>query len=496
MEHSFRTVIEGAPDGVLISRDGAILYVNASAARMLGFGTPAPLLGRSLAEFLTPDDARAMRDRIRVLQETGKPLPPREYPAIRADGTILRAEITSLPFVWEGQPAMLAFARDVTERVQVREQLARTDRLVALGTLAAGVAHEINNPVASMSLAAEAVERILLRALSDEDSRNQALALLSEIRHGSERVTGIVRDLRAFARTDEALPQPVMLGPILAAVARVTTHALQPVARLRTDYADVPPVVGNPGRLEQVLVNLLLNAAQAFPQAKPENEVLIRAALAGERVMVEVRDNGVGIPPEHLKRIFDPFFTTKPVGVGTGLGLFISHAIVSQLGGELQAESELGRGTTMRMLLEPATASPIRPEIPAPRPSVPPARILIIDDDRSLLFTLKFTLQERHMVTTASSGEEALGLLTVPSADYDLVLCDLMMSPLSGMDVHERLRAIRPDIADRMVFMTGGAFTERAAGFLASVENPRLEKPFLSTAVEALLPKQWSYSEQ
>ncbi|MFO0670031.1 MAG: ATP-binding protein [Polyangiaceae bacterium] len=239
--------------------------------------------------------------------------------------------------------------------------------------------------------------------------------------------------------------------------------------------------------LEQVFVILLLNAAQAMPNGDVEaNVIALDVGRDGDMVeRVTVRDNGRGIAADHLRRIFDPFFTTKPAGEGTGLGLAITHTIVTQLGGTIPVASEVGKGTGFRVRL-PVAVAPARSVTPFPRRAVRRARILIVDDEPTLVRTLVTLLSEEHDVVGATSGADALGILMADQT-FDLVLCDLMMPYVTGMDLYERLAKERPGLEKRLAFMTGGAFTARARDFLRDVTNPRVDKPFSPAMVTDIL---------
>ncbi|MBI2393194.1 MAG: PAS domain S-box protein [Deltaproteobacteria bacterium] len=487
-EARFRNLIEGAPDGVVISRDGTILYANGAAARMLGHDAPSTLVGDSLARYLEPADVQVMRARIMETIRTRRPLPPREYRARRRDGTTVVAEITSLPIEFEGGPAIVALVRDVTERAALHAQLARADRLASLGTLSAGVAHEINNPLAFVSLGIEALIHALADAPLAPSKRSAVANLIDDIRKGTDRVAAIVRDLRVFAHFGDDTPGSVDLPNVLAAAARMAAHEIKPRARLSRDVGPLPRVRGNAQLLEQVFVNLLVNAAQAMPERKPDGEIAIHAAADGaDHVAVEVRDNGPGIPPEIVSRVFDPFFTTKPPGVGTGLGLAVCHGIVAQFGGSIALESRLGEGTTVRVRLlvsdGVATRPPDRSE---PERGEVRARIFLIDDEPAIARGLRMALGRRHDVTVTCDPAEALEVL-LGGATFDVILCDLTMPGITGADIHERLAASRPEVLDRMVFMTGGAFTPRLRAFLEAVPNRTLEKPFSVASLEEIV---------
>jgi UPF0271 protein len=258
-----------------------------------------------------------------------------------------------------------------------------------------------------------------------------------------------------------------------------------------TSFESVRPVWANDARLEQVVLNLLLNAAQAMSEKHAEqNEFRVSVRSDGEgRAVLEVSDNGEGISPEVLPRIFDPFFTTKPNGVGTGLGLSICHGIVATLGGQVTVHSEPGEGTTFRVALPtndaPETPGPSRTSDVPTAPSARRARVLVVDDEVPIANTLQELLATEHDVVAVTSGREALDAVRT-NPPFDFVLCDLMMPGMSGIDLYDRLREARPGLERRIVFMTGGAFTARAAEFLASVDNRRIEKPFSLKLVERI----------
>jgi CheY-like chemotaxis protein len=302
----------------------------------------------------------------------------------------------------------------------------------------------------------------------------------------------IVRDLRTFTRgADEDRRVHVDVRRVLDASINLAWNEIRHRARLVKEYGDIPPVMANEARLGQVFLNLLVNAAQALPEGGAEENVIrvVTFAVEGD-VCVEVRDTGAGVAREHLGRIFDPFFTTKPVGVGTGLGLWICQGIVSSLGGQISAENTPGGGAVFRVLLPAATGpadehSPIRRPSPPP-PTAPRLRVLIVDDEVAIGRTLAIGLADDFEVATAESGRQALELLGAEDR-FDVVLCDLMMPEVSGMEVYERVAERWPRLATRFVFVTGGAFTERARAFVERVGAPVLEKPFELASLSALL---------
>jgi CheY-like chemotaxis protein/two-component sensor histidine kinase len=307
--------------------------------------------------------------------------------------------------------------------------------------------------------------------------------------HGAERVATIVRDLRTFARGDDSARGPVDLRDVAEAAINIAGNTLNQKARVVRDYADTPLVEGNANRLEQVFLNLLLNAAQAMPNGAPAtDEIRVRLYRRGNAAIAEIEDTGEGIPEALMARIFEPFFTTKPVGVGTGLGLPICRSIVSAHGGTLDVTSEVGHGTTFRVTL-PASQLPEpiarHSSSRAPVSEAPRGRVLVVDDEAAVGNTLKLVLQGEHDILLATSGDEALRLLA--NQGVDAILCDLMMPGMTGMELHEAIRSVHPGLETRMIFMTGGTVLPHTETFLARVNNPLLEKPFDITLVRRLL---------
>jgi CheY-like chemotaxis protein len=251
------------------------------------------------------------------------------------------------------------------------------------------------------------------------------------------------------------------------------------------DLKPVPPAGGDGTRLGQVFLNLLINAAQAIPVGNAAgNSIRVSTALdADDKIVVSIADTGTGMSPETIKRIFDPFFTTKPVGSGTGLGLSICHGIVQSLGGDIAVESSLGIGSVFRVLLPRGKAAPeVRPTAPKTAESGRWGRILVVDDDAMLRRAMNRMLGFRHSVRLAANAREALDALTA-DANFDIVLCDVMMPDISGIELFERIGRQWPELTPRVAFLTGAGCTPSVADFLASVDNPRLTKPFNANAL-------------
>jgi PAS domain S-box-containing protein len=481
-ESAFRKMVEGAPDGVVISRDGVVLYANPVAVRMLGYDSPAELVGGSMARFLEPESLAVMRRRIERMRATGSSPTPREYPAKCRDGTVINVEISSIFIDYEGKPAVLAFARDVTERGRLRAQLAHADRLAALGIMAAGVAHEINNPLQYVMLAVDLLER-----RSGAGSDGELGGLVSNIRTGMQRVAAIVRDLRTYGQYEDEPVAPVEIDAVIDSAERIVAHELRSRVRVTKDCAGMPAVLGAYTRLEQVFVNILLNAAHAMAEDRSDGEIAITAQAGKREVVVEVTDNGGGISPELLPRIFEPFFTTKPRTSGSGLGLSICRDIVTRLGGEITATSQLGRGTTMRIVLPRASdAGTDLSTSPPPAVTAGRRRILVIDDEPLIVSMVADVLKEKHDVIGETNPERGLGRI-LNDAGFDMVMCDLMMPGLSGMEIYAQVARDRPGFEKCFVFVAAGAYTVQAQAFLAGVPNARLIKPLSASQIHSLV---------
>jgi two-component system cell cycle sensor histidine kinase/response regulator CckA len=487
-EERFRTVVHGAPDGVAILRGPIILYLNPRAARLLGLAAPEDGYGRPITEFLHPEDGALAGQRIGDLIRSGKPLEnAHEYRSRSRDGRELVVEISSILIDFDGGRAVLAFARDVTERKAMQTRLAQADRLAALGMLSAGVAHEINNPLAYVLLNLELMSREI--AKGGEVDRAALLARLREARHGGERVATIVRDLKTFAREDQGVRWPVQLDAVLDAALNVVGSQIAQRGRVVRQYGSIPVVEGIAARLEQVFVNLLTNAVQALPEGEPErHEVTITTRDDPDHVFVSVRDTGIGMSEDIKRRIFDPFFTTKPAGVGTGLGLPICQGIVTAHGGTLEVTSAPGAGSTFTVKLRRFTGT-IGEDAPATTmPKSTRGRLLIVDDDLAVGRTLRLALQDDHEITVVSSGADALSALRAAAdvAPYDAILCDLLMPGMTGTELFAIVRLELPELAKRFIFMSGGYFAHGEAP-TATGAQPVLEKPFNLEQVRKVL---------
>jgi two-component system cell cycle sensor histidine kinase/response regulator CckA len=466
-QERFARLVAGAPI-VLSAFDtkGLVTFVEGHGLEALGLPKEA-YLGKSMLDSYGPEVAERARRALAgesvaySLEFQGRAYEAKLTPQRNERGAVIGAIGVSL---------------DVTERRRAEGKLAQAERLASLGMLAAGVAHEVNNPLAYVIGNLD----VVARELDSESVDIRSLrALVRDAREGAGRVRAIVRDLKTFSRAGEPHPKKLdVRGPLEAAIA-MARNEMRHRARVVVDLAAAPPVLADEGRLAELFLNVLMNAAQAIePGASERNEIAVVMRAADDRVVVEVRDTGHGIAPEVLPRIFDPFFTTKPAGVGTGLGLSLCHAIATDLGGTIAAESEVGRGTVLRVSL-PA----VHGEDDARNAVVPMSapgrrgRVLVIDDETPIGHMVTLLLSDEHDVEYEPRAADALARLQCGER-YDAILCDVMMPEMSGIELHERVRSFAPEQAKSFVFVTGGAFTEGARDFLATMPNLVLDKPF------------------
>ncbi|MCB9588001.1 MAG: response regulator [Polyangiaceae bacterium] len=389
-----------------------------------------------------------------------------------------------------GTRGCVVLVRDITELRDIQQQLNLSERMASVGVMAAGVAHEVNNPLTFVIANLDHA----LQSLSDGDAASameDALEALREAKAGAERVSHIVRDLRTLAN-----PQPEVrkscdinqaVDTALTMTANETRHRAQVVRRRE----DLPLLRAECSRIVQVFVNLLLNAAQAIePGNAKENRIEIATRCTGSWIEVEICDTGAGIEARDLRKLFDPFFSTKQSAGGLGLGLSICRKIIDEHGGNIRVTSVPGAGTCVIVQLPESLSQPARVLTPEP-PRVASAerrQILIIDDEPEVGRAMRRGLAQLHDVTLAQTGMQGLELMG--AGDFDLVLCDLMMPEMSGMEVMKRVQAQLPKYTERLVFMTGGAFSEAGIRFLEELNSGHLDKPFDQRELRAFVARQ------
>lgn len=493
-EASFRALIECSPDCIFVHRRGKIVYANGAAAALLGWPDPGALIGRDAVELAHADDRATVRARVRAIASEATTTPFAEIRLVRHDGTAVACSIGAVHLRFEGQPSIAVIARDLSDLRQAQAHLAENDRLAALGVLAAGVGHEINNPLTYVLLRLDAIDLVQQRLATARDGASALIADLAThveaAREGARRVRDIVADLRTLSSQREEARVPVDVRKPLQIALGIVGHALKRRARLELVLPPVPPVLASEERLAQVFLNLLLNAAHALPDdGAPNGLVRVEASEALGRVVVAITDSGRGIPREHLPRLFEPFFTTKAPGEGSGLGLAVSHRLVTSIGGTLTVESTEGQGSTFFVSLPiTLTRVPTR-EAKGPRAEAPTtrARVLVVDDEPAIAKAVLGAVGDRVDVEACLGVEEARRMLA--EATYDLVLCDVLLPSEDGFALLDWIEREQPSLAARVVMTSGGHLHARARSFAA--ENPRrwLDKPFDLATLEEIVTR-------
>jgi two-component system NtrC family sensor kinase len=483
---AFTALFDKLEEGVYIGLVGpASTTLAANPHLRLMFGLPADTPG----ELVKPLDAdRFVDDQARqeFLQQLARDGQVQGYllRLRRADGTSMWTEVTA-----RGEPVrpeslrVEALLRDVTNRKKLQDQardlyhqLSQAEKMAALGQTISGVAHELNNPLATILACAE---RLAGRRLDDQTRRD-----VDAIHNAADRAARIVRSLQTFARKRHTTRARVDLNQVVqdTIALRAFEQRAANIAIIQALAAGLPPVFADPHQIQQVLLNLIVNAEQAMIDAHGRGSLVFRSWHDADRecVVLEVADDGPGIPKDVETRIFDPFFTTKTVGKGTGLGLTVAYAIVQEHGGRLVMGPRRERGASFHLEL-PVGGSNVRaPEAPALQdlPAVPQGtRALVIEDEQALGEAVAAALgDEGFTVDRAEDGEAALA--RVASKRYDVIICDLKMPRVDGVAFFRMISAKYPDMARRVVFMTGDVAGTEAGRFLDESGCRWIPKPF------------------
>lgn len=384
------------------------------------------------------------------------------------------------------------------DREQLEARRKEAERLRSLGALAAGIAHQVNNPLAfvlgSLELAQQQANDLGARLTGPDAFSMVGLnQVLARAQRGAERIASIVRGISMFAMADTEEVVAIDLNEVVESAIQVASNELRHSARLERDYSSLPSVRGNPARLGQVFLDLLLNAVRAIGEGSQREHVIRVSTSAGpgRTAIVTISDTGRGLTPALKSRIFDAFFSTKSSGTGMSFGLYASREIVESMGGTIEVESDVYQGSLYRVTL-PGGGAALRSRSAAIGTSRKRPAVLVIDDEPIMCDLTAALLGDLYEVASFTDARAALA--SIIEGSFDVILCDLMMPGLNGIDLYERIEAARPELAQRVVFMTGGAFTERARDFLATTRRPQVRKPFrreeLTDVIEAqLAPK-------
>ncbi|HEY0022238.1 MAG TPA: response regulator [Longimicrobium sp.] len=490
--HLLASALEGLDEqGVsIVTAEGEWVFSNRTHGRLLGYDAgadPAP----TVDAFLPDDDARReFEHMLATVRNTGS-WSGRVRRRRLSDGAIIVLDTFAGGVEEQGRTLFFTIIQDASEAIAHERHLRRAERLAGIGTLVAGVAHELNNPLSAVLGFAQ----MLLLDARTESERDDLRTIIRE----AERMANIVSDLRAVARDTQeetGTREPIDLNDVVRHVLKTRAYSLT-TRNVETseDLADGLPIVSaDRGQLEQVLLNLVVNAEQAMDESGGDRRLAVRTRPAPMGVSVEIIDTGTGIPAHHLDRIFDPFFTTKAPGHGTGLGLSLVHSIVTEHGGEIRVDSEAGRGTTFRIDLPGSTAAPAPVPGPAPERTdeLPgsPLRVLVVDDEDAVRRVLVRILRRRgHHADEAAEGGQALQVLESDERGYDVIVSDLRMPGLDGEELLKRLQARGEGLERRVLFLTGDIASAQAARTLAEARVPALAKPVSAAEFLAAVEK-------
>ena len=479
---------------VAIDEAGQVIEFNPAAEETFGYKR-ADVMGRSMSELIVPPALRRRHtegfERYLRTGQTSVLGRRVELQGMRADGSIFPVELTISEVRLPHRRLFTAYLRDLTAaheaRVEIerqREALHQSEKLAALGSLLAGVAHELNNPLSIL----------IGNALMLHDEAKGGSPALAEraqrIQAAAERCGRIVRSFLAMARQRKTLPRSVEVEFLISSALQLLAYGLR-VASIEIEQkipAGLPPVFCDPDQMTQVLTNLLLNAQQAVEGEPPPRRVCLSAAADGDAIVIEVADNGPGIPTQLRSRVFDPFFTTKPVGAGTGIGLAVSRGIVEAHGGSLTlAAPDRGATFLLRLPLQHANgASPDNGASPSATPVHTGHTALIIDDEVDVGLILSEMLTALGMrCDVVTSGEAAIERLE--ARGYDVIICDMRLPGTDGPALYGWMTEHRPHLCTRTAFVTGDTLGQTSERFLAQTQRPLLEKPFLPSDVVHLI---------
>jgi two-component system NtrC family sensor kinase len=485
-EKKYRALFECASDAnFLVDLENLeVLEANQSAQHLTNRSGPE-LIGHQFVE-LCPNvqpEGKGLLDNKRAFDKVFSAAS--EFQIVRADGSHVICEGGATVVQYNKRPVLQVNVREITERKSVEQQLRRAEKLSALGQLIAGVAHELNNPLAVIMGYSQ-----LLAKQSNMEERAQSDML--KILHESERAAKIVRNLLTFARPREPQMSVVDVNSLASSVLTVHDSVLQEgqIRLVKRLAPDLPKTKADPNQIEQVLTNLVTNAVQALMDHGGQRTLEVATEVVNSSIRITVGDSGAGIPQEIITRIFDPFFTTKAPGKGTGLGLSISYSIVEEHRGRIWVQSQQGKGTrffvelpVVACLEDVPTMADSPATTPAQDPNAPQRRLLIVDDEPGIVDVLREVLSSNgYAVETANNGADALERIT--SGRYDLIISDLCMPEIDGQQLYKIVCDKKPHLANRIVFVTGDTVSSTSRAFLEYTGNRWFSKPFNIKEIE------------
>lgn len=506
-ESRYRTLMDNASCAIFICDYlGKILEINKKAELLLE-SSKKKITGVSIENFVA-DTSKAYFLMALDKLIKGSPIDPFEVAVRPLSAELKTVELSAVIVAISDKNLLLLVANDISEKRILQTQAVISDRLTTVGILAAGIAHEINNPVAWVLSNFEYLKNMLYslkhtlnfidiktkklngngrkteESFSRESLDNSFVEIddiIVESISGVERIRDIVRDLKGFSRISDNEISEVNVHEVLNSVINMSLSSFKYKARIEKKFAKkLPAIFANNGEVHQVFLNIVINAANAIEEGNLDaNKIMVCSSVGDGFVKVDITDTGQGIEPAIISKIFDPFFTTKPPGSGTGLGLSICLKIITKMGGKITVESALGKGTTFSILL-PIGEPKVKVESCAfvEKQPVTACNVLVIDDEPFMLKSMQRTLEGSHITTTALGGKAGLEILEQNPYDFSVIICDLSMPEVNGKDVYLTIKNKYPGLEQKIVFITGGAYTAELKEFIETSSARVLDKPF------------------
>jgi len=496
-EERYRTILEEMEDGYYeVDLAGNYTSFNDATCRAYGYSREE-MMGMNYRVYTPKEETERVYKTYNQIYRTGKPNKGFTYEVVRKDGSTGFGELAAFP-LRNQEGKIIGFrgvSRDVTERKRMEEERRELERkaqlasrLATVGEMASGIAHEINNPLTGVIGYAQL---LMQRQDIPEDAKKD----LKVINDGGQRVAGIVSKMLTFARQYKPQRDYVSINDLIANTLalrayELETHNIKVITHLDPE---LPATIADGGQLQQVFLNLIVNAETEMDLAHGKGRLSIKTEKIDDTIRISFKDDGAGISKENMDKIFNPFFTTREVGQGTGLGLSMCHGIIAEHNGRIYAESKSGKGATFVVEL-PIVTRPEQLELAEPEveeaEEAAKAKILVVDDEPTVLSLVSRVLTgEGHEVETIDNADDALEM--IESKRYRLILLDIKMPGMSGTELYKRIHKIAPSLARRIVFITGDVIGARITAFLSSTKAHYIMKPFdaeqLKRAVNRIL---------
>ncbi len=480
-EDRYRMLMENASCGIFIyDKNGIVQEINKQGESIFGYSRDH-MIGKDFRKFVVPEEQEYAALQIQKLI-IEKKIGPNEGHIVQPSGLIVDVVFSAISIDIHGENILLCILNNMTEYNQLHTRAVLNDKLATVGTLTAGIIHEINNPLTWLLGNIDLLQDEFLQ-LKKENINQQVLAKLDEMINdslqGAKQIRDIVSTLKGFSRLEDKELFPVDIHSIINDAIKIASTQFKNHPDIQTIFApDLPLMMFTRNKLLQVFLNLIINAHQSLPENNlNNNSITISTTTEDELLRIDITDSGIGIKPEDLPKIFESFYTTKPAGIGTGLGLSICSDIVSSMGGKIDVKSVFGSGTTFTIHLPISLNVQTENTLRLVKTSQTRKHILIVDDEPFLLKSMQRLLEDIHDITTATGGRAALTLLEDGTDEFDTIISDLNMPDINGADLYRYVAEKYPGFEKNIIFMTGSVFTPALKEFLSTVNNLRLTKP-------------------